>query len=105
VPWIETLEKQVQAKGLRQVAKELGISKTTVSLVVKGKYQASTKKVQNRVAAIYGNKGQVNCPFLDIIGPDRCADNWEKARRIGGFVSNPEKLRLYRECLKCEVRR
>lgn len=103
--WIDILKNEVETKGLKQVAKELGISKTTVSLVAQGKYQASTKKVQEKIAAIYGNNGEINCPVLGTISPDKCAETREKAKRIGNMVSNPDTLRLYKTCIKCAIRR
>ena len=103
--WIDLLKNEVAAKGLKQVAKELGVSKSTVSLVTQGKYRANTMKVQERIAAIYGNNGNVNCPVLETISPNRCAETWEKAKRIGSMVSNPDTLRLYKTCVKCAIRR
>lgn len=103
--WVETLRKEVAAKGLKQAGKELGVSKTTVSLVCQGKYPSDTRKIQERVEAIYGNGGKVACPALGEILPDRCAETWERAKKIGSMVSNPETLRLYKSCLKCAIRR
>jgi hypothetical protein len=103
--WLDLLKKEVVGKGLKQVAKELGISKSTVSLVVKGKYQANTKNIQDRITAIFGNDGEINCPVLERISPNRCAETREKAKRIGSMVSNPETLRLYKTCIKCTIRR
>jgi len=103
--WIEILKKEVRAKGPKQVAQELGVSRSTVDLVIQGKYQADTKKVQERIKAIYGHNGKVLCPVLGEITPLKCADCWNKAKKIGMLASNPETLRLYKTCLKCSVRR
>ena len=103
--WVEMLKQEVAAKGLKQVGKELGVSKSTVSLVCQGKYPAATEKIQERVAAIYGNNGKVTCPVLGVISPNRCAEIRERAKRIGGMAGNPETLRLYKTCVKCGVRR
>ena len=105
--WIDILRKEVEAKGPRQVARELGVSRSTVDLVCQGKYSASTAAVEERVRNIYGENGMIRCPATagDMIAPDLCADRWNKAKRIGMKASNPETLRLYKTCMSCSVRR
>ena len=58
--WIEILRKEVAAKGSKQAAHELGVSRTTVDLVLHGKYPASTRRVEKRISAIYGVNGKVS---------------------------------------------
>ncbi len=103
--WIEILRKEVKAKGPKQVAQELGISRTTVDLVLQGKYRADTKKIEERIKAIYGRNGKILCPVLGEITPLRCAESWNRAKKIGMIVSNPHNLKLYKTCLKCSIRR
>jgi len=103
--WLEILKQQVNDKGPRQVARELGISHSTLSLVSAGKYNASTKKVEARIEAIYGHDGMVQCPMLEEIEPAKCADYWNKAKKIGLLAGNPATLKLYKTCLNCSVRK
>lgn len=105
--WLEILRKEVEAKGPKQVAKELGVSRSTVDLVCQGKYPASTTAVEGRVRRIYGEKGFIRCPATDgeMISANECADHWNKAKKIGMKASNPETLRLYKNCLSCSIRR
>jgi hypothetical protein len=102
--WIEILKQQVKDKGPRQVARELGVSHSTLSVVCAGKYNASTAKIEKRVSKIYGKDGKVDCPVLGVISPEKCADNWNKAKKLHRLVSNPDKLKLYYHCIKCPVR-
>jgi|SRR5208282_3610114 len=102
--WIELLKKEVTAKGAKQVAHELGMSRTTVDLVCHGKYPGRTRKVEERIKSIYGTGGCVLCPVLDEITPLRCADTWSRAKIIGMKAGNPETLKLYKACSKCTVR-
>ncbi|MGA2107442.1 MAG: hypothetical protein ABSH25_07345 [Syntrophorhabdales bacterium] len=102
--WIEILKREVAAKGPKQVAQELGVSRTTVDLVCRDQYPGSTHKVEERIRAIYGANGQVVCTVLGEISPLRCADTWSKAKKIGMKAGNPETLRLYKACSKCTVR-
>lgn len=99
----ETLEEKIRIKGKKQVAYELGVSLSTLILYLQGKYPAP-EKVEERIKKIYGNGG-INCPVLGIVVPAECARNYELAKKVGKMVSNPEKLRLYRECLKCRIRK
>ncbi len=103
--WIEILRKEVAARGSKQVARELGVSRTTVDLVHRGKYPASTRRVEERISAIYGANGKVSCFVLGEINPARCVEAWKKAKLIGMKAGNPETLRLYKACLKCTTRR
>lgn len=103
--WKQVLAGQVEAKGAGAVARELGISATTVSLVLSGKYGASTDRIERKVVAIYGEDGRVDCPEMGVkITPAKCVETWELAKRIGVKASNPAKIRLYKGCLKCRLR-
>ncbi|MCS7285017.1 MAG: hypothetical protein NZ527_04785 [Hydrogenobacter thermophilus] len=97
------LEKKIADKGRRQVAFELGISQSTLVLYLQGKYPAP-EKVEERIKKIYGNGG-ITCPILHSISPSECAHNYELARKVGRMVSNPEKLKLFKECLRCGIRK
>lgn len=103
--WIEILRREVEAKKSPQVAKELGLSRSTIDLVVQGKYNASTVKVEERVKAIYGQNGHVQCAVLGEISPNTCAEKWNLAKKIGMMAGNPETLKLYKTCLNCSVRK
>ena len=103
--WIDILRREVEAKGPQQVAKELGVSRSTIDLVCQEKYQASTSKVEERVKNIYGNNGGVTCPVLGEITPNVCSDKWNLAKKIGMKAGNPDTLKLYKTCSKCSVRK
>lgn len=102
--WIEILKRQVEARGLKCVAAELGVSKSTVSLVCNGKYPGGTARIEERIMKIFGTKGHVACPIQGEISPARCAETRRRAQAIGMKASNPETLRLYKTCLGCSVR-
>jgi hypothetical protein len=103
--WKQVLANQVDVKSAGVVARELGISTTTVSLVLSGKYGASTDNIERKVIAIYGEDGQVDCQQLGVkITPAKCVENWELAKKIGIKASNPAKIRLFKACLKCRLR-
>ena len=80
------LDRHVDSKGRSEVCRELGISPTTLSQVLSGKYGASTTGIEAKIFKIYGSDGKVNCPVLGEIEPSRCADNHEKALKIRSVV-------------------
>lgn len=99
----EFLNEMIRTKGKKQVAYELGVSLSTLVLYLHGKYP-SHKKIEERIKKIYGPEG-IHCPILGLISPAECARAYELARKVGILVSNPQKLRLYKECLKCKIRK
>ena len=101
--WLDILRDRVTAKGLPAVSIELGVAKSTVSMVVNGKYPARTDKIQAKVFAVYGGQ-TVACPVLGAIDAAVCADNQARAKRIGLRAGNPETLRLFKTCSNCPVR-
>lgn len=50
--WHARLQAAVNADGLRKVGDRLQLSKTTLSLVLRGKYMAKTDQVETRVLAV-----------------------------------------------------
>jgi len=102
--WLELLRQQVERKGVRAVAKELGLSASTVSLVVTGRYPASTRKIEDAVRRAYGEGRELECPVLGRIAVEECVRNWEEAQRVGLRTNDPDKLRLFRTCRACPAR-
>jgi len=102
--WLEILRRQTANKSTAAVARELGVSPTTISLVLSGKYGASTDRIERRVMRIYGAGDGIDCPVLGRITPLRCVETWERAGRIGSRAGNPRTIRLYKACLKCDLR-
>lgn len=101
--WLGILKNHVEQKGSQVVIRELDISATTLSLVLRNKYQASTERIEQRVMAIYGTNGKVNCPVLGEIEPSRCIDHYQRAQAIR-TPGNPATIRLYMACRKCTFR-
>lgn len=98
----EIIEREVKKKGKKQVAYELGISLSTLTLYLQNKYP-SPERIEERIRKIYANE-KISCPVIGEISQQECATNYELAKKVGKMISNPEKLRLYKTCLKCEIR-
>ncbi len=102
--WLEILRRNVELRSQAVVARELGISAGGVSLVLSGKYPASTHKIEDRVMRIYGAGSHIDCPASGEITPSQCVELWDRARRIGVRAGNPATIRRYNTCRKCPMR-
>lgn len=102
--WIEILRREVIAKGPKQVAAELGVSRSTVDLLCRNEYPAETTNMEAKIKTIYGKEGYIECPVMGAISPLECAETWKRAKSIGMKAGNPETLKLYKKCLNCFVR-
>lgn len=93
--WKQLLGNAVANTSTRQVAKEIGYSAATVSLVLADKYPGNTAKVASKVMARYS---RVHCPYDDKeIAKSRCGD-LATARAPS---HNPIKMAHWRACQRC----
>lgn len=102
--WIEILRQRAELVGRPEVAKELGVSSASISLLLSGKYPASTEQMEARVMKMYGRGGKVVCPVLGEIEPGKCAELWLKAKNLGVKGSNASMIKQRKACLKCDLR-
>lgn len=93
--WLKLLTDAVEKSSKQAVADDLGISRTAISLVMNGKYPASTDKIEALVMALYS---RVDCPHLgESIAITQCKRHHsEKAP-----TSSPRAMRLWRACQTC----
>lgn len=102
--WMDVLRREA-SKGNRtkvQIAAELGVSRTAISLLCAGKYSAKTDKVQAKIAhkvmALYGD--EVWCPHVrNAIAPGTCEAN----RTAPMAKSDPTKLKQWLACRSCPL--
>jgi len=93
--WLNLLTNAVKNSSKAQVAISIGVSRTTISLVMNGKYPASTDKIEALVMATYS---RVDCPHLGESIPiteckRHCSEN--------APTSSPRAMRLWRACQTC----
>lgn len=91
--WVEVLRAEVERTSQRRVAKKLGVSATTISLVLSDSYPASTEALEQRVRGELMSECVV-CPVLGEIDRRWCLD-WQQKPLM---VSNPLNVRVYRAC-------
>ncbi len=102
--WITLLrEQQEKGKSVSQIAREIGMARPSVSMLLNGTYPAQsldlvTRKHGARVVQLY--RGQVLCPHLRRgIGAEEC----RSFAAAPMSTSNPEKLRHWEACRRCPL--
>lgn len=92
--WQELLRTAAQGRTIASVARELNVSRPSVSLLLAGRYPGRTKRMAERILATYG---RVHCTFQ---GREVTAQ--ECARHSGPMpTSSPAALRQWRACQAC----
>lgn len=95
--WLTLLRQAVDESSLSAVAKELDISRSALSLVLSGKYPASTDRIALRVMTAYG---RVSCPHL---GAELVERECRAYRERSCPTSSPRELRHWRACQSCVI--
>ncbi|RZF83736.1 transcriptional regulator [Pseudoalteromonas sp. CO325X] len=91
--WLEVLQQEVDTHGLSRVAQKLNMSKATVSQVLKGKYNASTQTIEQKVNGAFMAK-EVCCPIIGDIPINVCLDH--QSRKFA--ATNHIRVQLYKAC-------
>ena len=97
--WMDLLRSRVEQTSQANVARELSVSDTTISLVLSDKYPAKTDKIATKVIAKYA---VIACPFLEReISGAECRDyHTREVPTSSGFA-----MRHWRTCQECPNRR
>ncbi len=97
--WLELLRARVEATSMGKTADELGVSRTTISLVLAGKYPAKTDRLELKVLVRYG---RIECPFLAREITFAECRNYHTREAP---TSSPFAMRHWRACQNCPNRR
>jgi hypothetical protein len=93
--WRELLNAKVAATSKAQVALDLGVSRTAISLVVHDKYPADTRHIASRVLEVYG---RIPCPHLGVeISQAKCREYHSSQPP----TSSPRAMKHWRACQNC----
>lgn len=93
--WFELFKAAVKSSSCQKVADTLDISRTTVSLIVNGKYPAKTDKIAALVMDTYG---RVQCPHLNAeISNNEC--RLHHSAEVP--TSSPRAMRHWKACQSC----
>lgn len=92
--YLELLQKEVSRSSMQQVANQLGVSRTAVSLLLSGKYGAKTGAMEERIERAFGT---INCPVVGEILPKQCAEYHTRPAPL----NNPVAMQHFRICQSC----
>jgi len=96
--WLTILSAKVAATSNQAVADELGVSRTTISLVLADKNPAKTDKIAAKVIDAYG---RVTCHHTGIeITHAECRTTSTSATP----TSSPQAMRQWRACQSCALK-
>lgn len=91
--WLGRLQQECERRGQSAVARELGLSPATVSLVLRGKYPADDRAIREKVERQYG-EDHAACPELGMISFKVCAGHQAQ----GFSTASPQRARIWRAC-------
>src|SRR5512139_1056079 len=98
--WLELLQQAVaeHTRGRAGVADQLGVSRTAISLVLGGKYPASTDHIAAKVLDTYA---RIACPHLgETITQAQCRDFATRSAP----TNTPRDMRHWRACQGCPLK-
>ncbi|OGS90824.1 MAG: LacI family transcriptional regulator [Gallionellales bacterium GWA2_60_18] len=93
--WFALLKQAVEGSSAQAVSEKLLVSRTTISLVMSGKYPAKTDKIAARVLDVYA---RLTCPHTGVeISHAEC-----RALSASAVpTSSPQAMRHWRACQSC----
>lgn len=93
--WRTLLEQAVSATSVTDVARRLGVARSSLSLLLNGKYPGGTDKMAERIMSVLA--------VCHVYGGARSADICTTRRAAPIPTSNPFALRQWRECQQCNI--
>lgn len=93
--WQQILDDAVAGSSVTAVAARLGVSRSSVSLLLSGKYPGNTERMAARIIETYGQLKQ--CPLYGKVNDAFCAERQAAPMP----TSSPWALRRWRECRNC----
>lgn len=94
--WMHLLDRAVAATSVADVARRLGVARSSVSLLINGKYPGSTSNMAARVMDVLAEP----CP---VYGSPRTSESCASRRAEPMPTSNPFALRQWRMCQLCNL--
>jgi hypothetical protein len=100
--WLELLRAEAARTNIGAVAGRVGYSRTTISLVMAGKYPGKTEKIAAAVLAVLEAAVTVDCPYLGV-AIEFAACTQHAGQRAP--THNPVKMHHWRACRQCPNRK
>lgn len=94
--WMQLLDRAVTATSVAEVARRLGVARSSLSLLINGKYPGGTSKMAGRIMDVLAEP----CP---VYGGPRTSEACASRRAEPMPTSNPFALRQWRMCQLCKL--
>ena len=94
--WMHLLDRAVAATSVAEVARRLGVARSSLSLLINGKYPGGTDNMAARVMDVLAEP----CP---VYGGGRTSESCVSRRAEPMPTSNPFALRQWRMCQQCNL--
>lgn len=94
--WISELKAECAKTSQAKVAKEMGYSAATISLVLKGRYAGDLSAVEKAFRGAFKSE-TVTCPVLGEIPAHRCIS----IQRQPFAATNHQRVLLFKACKTC----
>lgn len=95
--WQALLRQEVAASSCAAAARKFGVSRTSVSLLLAGKYPGDVRRMARRISTLLAPEREVECPYTGgKITITECAGT---SARIP--TSGPAALRHWKACRDC----
>lgn len=94
--WMHLLGRAVAATSVADVARRLGVARSSLSLLINGKYPGGTDNMVARVMDVLAEP----CP---VYGGGRTSESCASRRSFPMPTSNPFALRQWRMCQLCNL--
>lgn len=96
--WIAALAEAADRTSQTAVGQRLGVSGSTVSMVLSRSYKAQTDNIEHAVRAVLMTD-LVHCPVLGLTAADLCFEWQRKAETF--HDTGQLRRRMYRACRQC----
>lgn len=91
--WIHELKAECAKTSQNAVAKQMGYSGATISLVLKGTYTGDLNAIERTFNGVFKN-AVVDCPVMGELSTDKCT----YYQRMKFSAVNPQRVALYKAC-------
>lgn len=96
--WVEALAEAADRTSQTAVAERLGVSGSAVNMVLRKRYAADTRRIEQRVRGVLLS-ATVECPVLGDLAADLCLE-WQKKAELFHDTSSLRR-RMFRACRAC----
>ncbi|HTD05879.1 hypothetical protein [Undibacterium sp.] len=97
--WLHLVREEAARTSIAAVARRLDYSRTSISLVLDGKYPGKTGKIETKAIAVLEPAITVACPYVSHVIPVEMCQDYSTRRAP---THNPTLMGQWRACQQCQ---